>query len=431
VPLSSPHKPKSDRGHRHVKKEVIALEKRKKKIRLILALGLLSLLFACRGNETPTATATNTSLQPSPTTTASPVPSATATQPATITPQATSTASEQTKFGPDNFPTGVDPLTGEFANDPYWLVRRPLSVKVQIFPRGQRPPMGVSQADIVYDYYQNNGLTRFHAIFYSNNAEQVGPIRSARLFDAQLVTMYKTALAFGGADRRILERFLNSDFSNRLITEGYGNCPPMCRVDPNGFNFLVTNTIDLTNYIVAKGIDNSTQTLDGMFFDVIIPAGGLPGKQIFMRYSISSYNRWDYDPTTGRYLRFQDTQEASNAAGEVFAPLTDKLTGQQIAADNIVVLFLPHDYAYRSHTGSSEIIDIQVDGSGKAFAMRDGQVFEAQWNRPTKDSVLYLTLPDGSLYPFKPGNTWFQVIGQSSTVANPQSDVWRFEFSIP
>ena len=77
--------------------------------------------------------------------------------------------------------------------------------------------MGASFADIVYDYYQNNGMTRFHAIFYSQNAEEVGPIRSARLLDAELMQMYKTGLAFGGADARILKRFTEKGLTERTL----------------------------------------------------------------------------------------------------------------------------------------------------------------------------------------------------------------------
>jgi hypothetical protein len=45
--------------------------------------------------------------------------------------------------------------------------------------------------------------------------------------------------------------------------------------------------------------------------------------------------------------------------------------------------------------------------------------------------MLSLTLPDGSPYPFKPGNTWFQIIGQFSIVTQPESGSWRFDFRIP
>ncbi len=395
----------------------------------LVILVALSLLSACSpGNIQPTAAPTieEPVIVPTDVPTATTAP--TDTPVPTEIPTATETLAPLT-YGPDNFPPDVNPLTGLKVSDPANLERRPVSVKIQIFPRGQRPPWGASLADIVYDYYQNNGMTRFHAIFYGNNAEQVGPIRSGRLFDGDVVSMYSSILAFGGADSRILNRYFNSDYGNRLVFEGTGNCPPMCRIDPNGQNLLVANTAELSSYISNKGIDNGRQNLNGMSFNSIIPAGGQPVNQVLVRFSISAYNRWDYDVTSGRYLRFQDAQEAGDYASEVYTPLTDQLTGQQIAADNIVIMALPHRFTFKS--GNSEIVDIDLGTDGMAYAIRDGFIYEVRWNRPSKSSVLYLTYPDGTPYTFKPGNTWYQIIGESSKVEMLENNTWRFTFSIP
>lgn len=393
---------------------------------------LVFFLSACTGIgvDRPTATPTLPASPPTLTATPTPIPPTVTPSPSeTATPTATATV--PVVYGPENFPASINPLTGLPVNDPALLERRPLSVKVQIFPRGQRPPWGVSLANIVFDYYQNNGMTRFHAIFYGQDANQVGPIRSGRLFDSHVVTMYKSALAFGGADQRILKVFLSSDFADRLVFEGSHNCPPMCRIDPNGFNFLVADTAELSKYITTKGVSNTRQDLDGMSFDTLPPAGGRPGVQVFVRHSISAYNRWDYDPNSARYLRFQDTIEAGDAQGEVFDAMIDKLTGQQVAADNVVILYLPHAFAYKSKSTPNEIVDIQLMGTGWAYAYRDGQMYEARWNRPNKESVLFLTFPDGSLYPYKPGNTWYEVVGQSSQLTDLGNGGWRYVFSFP
>jgi hypothetical protein len=352
---------------------------------------------------------------------------------ATISPAATESpvASVEASYGPQNFPANIDPLTGKTVGDPSLLERRPLAVKVQLFPRGGRPPWGVASADVVYDYYQNFGLTRLHAIFLSHNAETVGPIRSARLLDQSLVSMYQSIFAFGSAEQRTYSRLFGADYANRLVVEGNANCPPLCREDPNGANYLVTNTDQLSAYASSKGVDNVRQNLDGMYFDSKTPAGGQPNKQIFVRHSISAYNFWDFNPDTGRYLRFQDTQEANDSQTENYAPLQDRLTGEQLAADNVVVVYAPHQYAFNTKPGPSEVVDIVLTGSGPAYAFRDGQVFPVTWNRPNKNSVLFLTSADGSPYALKPGNTWFEVIGQSSKLETPSPDIWRFVHNIP
>lgn len=349
-------------------------------------------------------------------------------EPPTATPEPTASLPPQ-DYGPNNFPTEVNPLTGLIVTDPTRLDRRPLAMKVQIFPRADRPPMNLSLADIVYDYYQNNGMTRFHAIFYGNDAEQVGPIRSARMLDISLIRMYKTIFAFAGADKRVLNKLFAAEFYDRLVVEGSANCPPICRLDQSFSNFLVVNTAEMGKFIEGKGVDNSRQNLEGMTFKLAVPANGQSATKIFNRYSISAYSRWDYDSASGRYLRYQDTLEASDGASETFDPMIDKITGVQISAANVVVLVAPHKFLVKK--GSTEIVDIELTGTGTAYAYRDGNVYQVVWNRVNADSVLSLTNTDGAAFPFKPGNTWFEVVGKTSLITNPESGAWRFENSFP
>jgi hypothetical protein len=334
-------------------------------------------------------------------------------------------------YGPQDFPSDVGQLIGQQVQNPALLERRPLAVKVQLFPRGQRPPYGVSLADVVYDYYQNFGLTRLHAIFLSQDAETVGPIRSARLLDVQLVQMHESIFAFGSAEQRTYNKLTGSDISGRLVVEGSANCPPMCRLDPNGSNKLVTNTAELSKYATEKGVDNVRQDLGGMYFNQAAPQGGQPGTQASVRFSISAYTLWDYNPEIGRYMRYQDTQEAQDASMESTEALIDQLTNAQIATDNVVVLVVPHQYAFNSKPGVNEVVEINLSGSGPAYAFRDGQMYQVTWNRPEKNSVLFLTFPDGVYYPYKPGTTWYEVVGSTSQVTTPSPNLWRFVHQIP
>ncbi len=158
------------------------------------------------------------------------------------------------------------------------------------------------------------------------------------------------------------------------------------------------------------------------------PDGDKPGELVTTRYSIDNYNRWEYDPKSGSYLRYQDNLLLDEGQEEEFLPMTDHLTEKQVSASNVVVLFVTHAYFQRPPT---EIVEINFTGSGPAYAFRDGKVYEVTWNRPTVDSVLFLTFPNGERYPFKPGNTWFQVVGQYSFITQPEDGNWRFQFQIP
>jgi len=405
--------------------------------RLITGVLMLLLLVGCTQTEIlPTATST-------------PAEATTTQIPSTLTPTETATSTiEPTTtdtpiptdtplpvvYGPSNFPLEINPLTGQQVPNPAILDRRPIAVKINIVPRYlYRPPFGLSLADIVYDYYHNAGYSRFFAIFYGRDADLVGPIRSGRLLDHELIQMYQTLFAFGSADQLVNQRFFNAVYSDRLILEGTrSDCPPtsavpLCRYDPSGGDYLLGGTAAMSSYADSRNVINDRQNLDGMTFDRMLPDGGVQASQVFVRYSTDDYTHWDYDPASGKYLRFQDNNQ-DTGQGEEFAPLIDRLNDQQIAAENVVVIIARHEFYQQP---PNEIIEIYLSGSGNAYAFRDGQVFQVRWNRPTTNSVLFLTNPDGSPFPYKPGTTWYQVVGEATSITQPDNITWRFNFAFP
>jgi hypothetical protein len=359
---------------------------------------------------------------PKPTSTATAAPSPTA-QPPTATP-----SYPQDGVGPLDYPAGYNPLTGLKVIDPDLLDRLPMIVKVVNIPRYTRPQYGLSLADHVYEYYTEEGSTRFAAVYYGQDAEKVGGIRSARYFDISLIQMYKAIFAFGRADEQIIQKLYKKDFADRLVIELPDNCPPICRFAPDGQNMLVVDTRKLNPYLENKGIDIQKPDLNGLSFTKQTPEGGRDIGHVYVRYSGAIYNRWDYDPVTGRYQRWVDTKNDYNHANEVYAQLTDALTGDPILADNVVVLWMEHTYL--AFTEESQTVDMHFLSDGTAYAARDGKFYTLEWKRDARSSMLQLVYPDGSPYPLKPGNTWFEVIGESSkkTVADDQV---RFEFAIP
>jgi hypothetical protein len=179
---------------------------------------------------------------------------------------------------------------------------------------------------------------------------------------------------------------------------------------------------------VDRDFADTRQDLSGMYFKDKPPTGGVPGEIVTTRYSLDTYNQWVYDPNSGQYLRFQDDLYLEEGQEEEFVPLNDRLTESQISASNVIILFVTHEF-YRNPP--NEIIEIKFNGTGPAYLFRDGQVFEVVWNRPTSDSVLFLTDARGNPFPFKHGNTWFQVIGNFSEYSQEDESSWRFEHRFP
>ncbi len=419
----------------------------KKKLQRFVLLGIaLAFLTAC-AQTTPAAVSFTATREPAATFTPSPLPP-TATLAPSSTPEPVATATSIPNYppegyGPGGFPADVNPLTGLRVADPNLLNRRPIVIKVENLPREHRPQYGLSLADLVFEYYTEQGTTRFAAVFYGQDADKVGPIRSGRFFDVHVVQMYRAVFIFGSAYSAFFNRFANSDFASRMVLENPQSCPALCRFEPQGRNFLMANTRELGAYLKSRNVDNSRQPLDGMYFNLQAPAGGEVGEQVYVRYSGAIYNRWDYDPATGRYLRFVDAKDDINRNDPQYVQLTDALTNQPVAADTVVTLCVPHEYFFKS--AEIEVLDMKMDasagsyrgcdgqiysgGTGAAYVARDGKIYKAQWSRPKQDAPLTLLDEQGNPFPFKPGQSWFEVIGASSKVEKSDNG-YRFTFAI-
>ena len=70
-------------------------------------------------------------------------------------------------------------------------------------------------------------------------------------------------------------------------------------------------------------------------------------------------------------------------------------------------------------------------GTGGGYAFRDGQLYPLNWTRPLSDTLPTLALPNGQSYPLKPGNVWFEILGETSTLEPLENGAWNFTFSIP
>ncbi len=332
-------------------------------------------------------------------------------------------------IGPENFDIGINPLTGKLINDPHLLDRRPMAVKISNDPRPMRPQWGLSLADIVYEYYTEWGKTRFIAVFLGNDAELAGPIRSARFFDENIIRMYKSVLAYVGADDRVLKKFYKADFADRLISEWPAGCPPICRIDPKMWNHAITNTAWLSQHVSKLGISNTPQDLRGMAFNESPPGGGEKGTSLSLRFSPYYYSQWNYDFSHQNYIRLEDSQDDDKDQGELFDVLNDRLTGEVISADNVVVLYANYQYIVKKE--DAEVVNIDILGEGDALCFRNGFVYKLKWIRKTKETLLTLLDADGNYFLFKPGQTWFEVVGTSSSTMVGKHGIFSIIFNIP
>jgi hypothetical protein len=317
----------------------------------------------------------------------------------------------------------INPLTGLPLEQPERKGQRPILIKVSNFPRNNRPQWGLSFADIVYEHYAEGGLSRFSALFYGQEAEVVGPIRSGRLIDLELIEMYSAIFAYGSADYRVRDAIAASEFAARAVSEYPARCPPMCRYDPVNLNHLITNTLELRSYLARQGQTPVFVNLEGMHFDRALPAAGEAGVELEVHYSDGNFHRWVYHPGAGAYFRWQETGEGEFQV----APLEDRLTGVQVAAANVILVIVPHSYVSQT----PEFIRIDLEGNGRALAFRDGQAVEIRWSRPAEGGGLQFLTDEGQPFGLRPGSTWIEMVNTSAEVEARGAGAWWVRNHLP
>jgi hypothetical protein len=299
------------------------------------------------------------------------------------------------------------------------LNRRPLGVKIPNYPFDARPQSGLSRADVVVEHEAEAYLTRFTAIFLGNDVTPtLGPIRSVRLVDGELMSLFKATLVTSGGHPAVKIRATQG----KAWAAGYLRIicpePPFLgeggttrRIPREGRRYeltLYSDTGSLWNLSTQRGI-NTRQDFRGMWvFDESPPVGGRDATHLKIVYKAGySEAEYRYDPGSRTYKRY-----------DVGRPLIDELTGRQVAPPNVLVLYANHansdiaaDTHDPNHTWYSVII--QIWGQGPGVLLRDGRAYDVRWMRTDAQQdgdKLMIVDGGGNQVPLRPGPTWIQLV---------------------
>lgn len=305
----------------------------------------------------------------------------------------------------------MNPLTGLPYPNAEAQARRNLIVKISNYPPIVRPQSSVNLADIVYEYEAEGGVTRFAGIFRSNAPENIGPIRSARLIDMELIIMYNALLAYSGTSEPIQNLILSSEWVFRAFSPLKGdNCQDagFCRnqelIDA-GVPLEHTLFLDTTSLyeLATRREVNTGYQARGFAFGLEPQAGGLDVPEVYINWFGQADARWQYQPDTQQYIRFSDG-----------LPHMDANDGQQLWADNLVVIEVPHNERPDLFPAGANYASLEVAlwEQGRAYVFRDGIMHQGYWRRANDQngSALQLIFGDNTPILLEPGRTWVSVV---------------------
>jgi len=316
----------------------------------------------------------------------------------------------------------INPLTGLPVTNPENLSLPPALVSVTNFPPTARPQAGLSYSPIVFELYIGDGMTRYLALFYgdypripaleySDDAEgeltagmeapAIGPVRSGRIPYEHVRKLYNGFIVMASAYSRVADQL--HDYVNV-----FGS-------DQSDVNSAMVSVEDIEGIAKETGEELGEASLSGMVFDENPPEGGKDAHSIWLYYAFKNQVFWRYDASDGSYHRWQD-----NADGETFIEQTDRLTGEPLSYENVIVLLVDHEVEQQYYI-DLELLFVERE---KALIFRDGMVHEAYWTTKSEEyeqttgklrPIRFVDV-EGNPFPLKPGQTWIELIPTHSPI---------------
>ena len=274
---------------------------------------------------------------------------------------------------------------------------RPIVVMVENSPAA-RPQDGLHKADIVYEVLAEGEITRFVTVFQSQEADIIGPVRSLRPYFAEIGDGLDGYIVHAGwsaeAGAMIAKRKL-ANF-DEIYGDGAYYWRDKSRKAPHN---LYTSTALIREGAVKKKYRQEWNAKSLKFYEPgAEPAiAGEPAASLKVHY-IRGYNvSYEYDAESGLYKRLMADK-----------PHTDKTSGTQITARNVMVIFAKHRIV--DDAGRREV---DVFGPGEGHLFQQGRKLDIEWKN---EGGVIRPFAGGQEVPLLPGQTWVQIVPIGSKV---------------
>ena len=316
-------------------------------------------------------------------------------------------ASTTTTTEPHGTTTTVAPdpafLTGLPQDNRNKQDRPALTVKIDNSPQA-RPQAGLDAADVVFEEVVEGGIVRFLAVFHSKDAPSVGPVRSVRPVDPEIVTPLKGLFAYSGGTPQFVAlikkapvTLVGFDELTKAYTKRKGRPAP--------HNFF-TSTEEL-----YKGAREGTPPPPPLF--TYLPtgqpfgvAGGSPLTSLSVQMGGPTNALWTWDEAAGVWRR------TTNGTPHVVE------NGGQLGFANVIVQFVRYTNTSARDPAGFPVPTAQVIGSGEAWVLSGGRLVKATWSKPAIGAITQYTSADNLPVALRPGTTWVALapIGAPTTV---------------
>lgn len=280
---------------------------------------------------------------------------------------------------------------------------RPFAVMIDNEGTKPLPQGGLNKAQLIYEIIVEYGITRLMALYWNEDPEMIGPVRSSRHYFIEYAMEHDALYVHIGQSPKA-EIYLR-DYKIQNVNgtlKGHWIFWDITD-DPKNWQDTYTSMKRIKDYM--KNAKYRFTTEKPLVFTYnkngLAPESEKPATEISIKYS--SYGcSYEYDPKTLRYRRFR--------AGKAHL---ERSTGKQLMATNIIVQYVKN-YTIKGDTeGRQELDNV---GEGKGYFITYGKVIDITWSKESETAATVYKDLTGSVIKLNPGQTWVQVVPDSAKV---------------
>ncbi|WP_157427312.1 DUF3048 domain-containing protein [Agromyces salentinus] len=295
-------------------------------------------------------------------------------------------------------PVGIafSPLRGTGAE---WSAMQHPSIAVKIDDHElARPQIALNRTDLVFEELVEGGLTRYVAVWHSDVPDEVGPVRSIRPMDPDIISPLGGIVAYSGGQEQFVAMMQAAPVVN--IVFDYDDTGLFTRADdrpgPHDVILAASEAVarhpELPPPPVQFAYGSADPLADPTFAATTTSA-------IAQTFSDERAPSWDWDAGTSTWLRSQEGLADTEASGE------------RVRAVNVVTMRVGIDWSY------GEVPRTVMVGSGEAWVSAAGRTAHGTWSKDAPDAPIVLTSDSGDALRLAPGNTWIELVPTTGSVS--------------
>jgi hypothetical protein len=268
-----------------------------------------------------------------------------------------------------------------------------VSVKVDNAP-GARPQVGLADVPLLVEYPVEGGITRFVAVVNRDVTGELGPVRSLRPVDADLLPQLAPYVVATGGQPFVLQDVVATEINV---------------IDPQLIELFTFGDREET-------IHNLFLLLDELFLTVGdtppmgdgLPAGTFPGgepvTEIVLPFESSNY-RYEND----EYVRYE---------GDTQYEVLDAIGGgpEELSHDMVVVMFVAERSAGYSDGNEVPVTTFDVIGLGDLLVFDDGEVVAGTWLRGAQEDGYRFFDGEGNSFGLPAGRVYLALVPRGAEV---------------